>query len=136
MVNQINSVSLNCLINASEIRNQAISQNNSSYVPSLFEIIDALQEIEQNNDNTKSSNKVVQWVLNQISNCKKSEASPDNSSEVPNTTVSENIQQTGQPFDIKPQTANDRMQSMYEQLQGLNLTGAKIELVEKPPIGI
>ena len=48
-------ISLSSLMQASEIRQQAISKNQNGYIPSLFELARAIETNEQNNVETKTN---------------------------------------------------------------------------------
>lgn len=135
-------ISLSSLMQASEIRQQAISKNQNGYIPSLFELARAIETNEQNNVETKTNqikkqssninNAVVQWVKNQISMLKADEeVSPQSVPEtsIEQTEMSEEAQSSIET-NFKTNEASDVTNRIFKQVKDLNLSGVKVEIVK------
>lgn len=135
-------ISLSSLMQASEIRQQAISKNQNGYIPSLFELARAIETNEQNNVETKTNqikkqssninNAVVQWVKNQISMLKADEeVSPQSVPEtsIEQTEMSEEAQSSIET-NFKTNEASDVTGRIFKQVKDLNLSGVKVEIVK------
>lgn len=145
------SISLTTLSQASEIRNKAIANKQTGYIPTVIEIALALEEMQSQNNQTADSsnnpkvNSVIQWVQQWFPQSKHAD---DNTAEVPTdnsvtasqvTSLKSVYQNTVDKHSGENYTAgksDDKMQNIYNQLQQLNINGAKIELVQKPQHGI
>lgn len=135
-------ISLSSLMQASEIRQQAISKNQNGYIPSLFELARAIETNEQNNVETKTNqikkqssninNAVVQWVKNQISMLKADEEVSSQS--VPETSIEQTEMseeaQSSIETNFKTNEASDVTNRIFKQVKDLNLSGVKVEIVK------
>lgn len=134
-------ISLNSLIQANEIRQQAVS-NKEEYIPPLFEVAKAIEADNQKNVRNEAesvskqsiNNTVLQWLKNQLTNLQdKQEAISQNT--VTNG-VTEASEQTQELESIQNDKASNSINKIYNQIQDLGLAGVKVEIVKQSDIGI
>ena len=141
MTNEITSVNVQFIQQATEIRNYALKNNQGKYIPSLFEIASALQELHNNNNNNMNTqtnnNKVFQWVKqwlpakNAKSTSQKQEA--DTTSTQPGTTTSIPATATSSE-EAKPQnnsmSITEKMNKLKKQIEAIKMDTVKVEVID------
>lgn len=134
-------ISLNSLIQANEIRKQAVS-NKEEYIPPLFEVAKAIEADNQKNVRNEAesvskqsiNNTVLQWLKNQLTNLQdRQEAISQNTVTNGATEASE---QTQELESIQNDKASNSINKIYNQIQDLGLAGVKVEIVKQSDIGI
>ncbi len=134
-------ISLNSLIQANEIRQQAVS-NKEEYIPPLFEVAKAIEADNQKNVRNEAesvskqsiNNTVLQWLKNQLTNLQdRQEAISQNTVTNGATEASE---QTQELESIQNDKASNSINKIYNQIQDLGLAGVKVEIVKQSDIGI
>lgn len=134
-------ISLNSLIQANEIRQQAVS-NKEEYIPPLFEVAKAIEADNQKNVRNEAesvskqsiNSTVLQWLKNQLTNLQdKQEAISQNTVTNGATEASE---QTQELESIQNDKASNSINKIYNQIQDLGLAGVKVEIVKQSDIGI
>ena len=134
-------ISLNSLIQANEIRQQAVS-NKEEYIPPLFEVAKAIEADNQKNVRNEAesvskqriNNTVLQWLKNQLTNLQdREEAISQNTVTNGATEASE---QTQELESIQNNKASNSISKIYNQIQDLGLAGVKVEIVKPSDIGI
>ena len=134
-------ISLNSLIQANEIRQQAVS-NKEEYIPPLFEVAKAIEADNQKNVRNEAesvskqsiNNTVLKWLKNQLTNLQdRQEAISQNTVTNGATEASE---QTQELESIQNDKASNSINKIYNQIQDLGLAGVKVEIVKQSDIGI
>ena len=134
-------ISLNSLIQANEIRQQAVS-NKEEYIPPLFEVAKAIEADNQKNVRNEAesvskqsiNNTVLQWLKNQLTNLQYRQEAI--SQKTVTNGATEASEQTQELESIQNDKASNSINKIYNQIQDLGLAGVKVEIVKQSDIGI
>ena len=137
----VSKISVKFLIKATELRNRAIAEQKGEQIPSLFEIAQALEEMENKNSSAKSSGEskpsVINWIKSRLTKGTAIVEQPKTEQQkVQAETVMPQTYQAEQEQNKPQQNKSNSLQDVYTQLSSLNIKGVKIEMVQKPKYGV